>query len=126
VAAFDNQGLIFAVGVNSQFINLYDVRNFEHVGDLCLGLWRGFSFYGLSPSYVWRCRATMFGPRSKDGLLNLSISITPRGPSRHSTPFRKRRLQIGRVGCEKAMRGGTRGDTFDASAGWSPQSASPG
>ena len=31
VAAFDNQGLIFAVGVNSQYVNLYDARNFERV-----------------------------------------------------------------------------------------------
>lgn len=46
VAAFDNQGLIFAVGVNSQFINLYDVRNFERVSD---GPWPLAGLFALWP-----------------------------------------------------------------------------
>ena len=31
VAAFDPEGLIFAVGVQSEYIKLYDLRSFEKV-----------------------------------------------------------------------------------------------
>ena len=33
VAAFDPEGLIFAAGVDSEMIKLYDLRSFEKVND---------------------------------------------------------------------------------------------
>ena len=38
VASFDPEGLIFAVGVQSEQIKLYDVRSFDKVGELATSL----------------------------------------------------------------------------------------
>lgn len=35
VAAFDPEGLIFAAGINSDTIKLYDLRSFDKVGCYC-------------------------------------------------------------------------------------------
>ena len=51
VAAFDPEGLIFAAGVNSESVKLYDLRSFDKVIrcyhlTLNLGHYKSFSFSG--------------------------------------------------------------------------------
>ena len=36
VAAFDPEGLIFAAGINSESLKLYDLRSFDKVTWVCL------------------------------------------------------------------------------------------
>lgn len=57
VAAFDPEGLIFAAGVDSEMVKLYDLRSFDKV-IICLVklfiLWNMNDILGVSPSVVTR------------------------------------------------------------------------
>ena len=50
VASFDPEGLIFAVGIESKLVKLYDLRSFDKVNFVSIFITILFTFYSL---IVW-------------------------------------------------------------------------
>ena len=66
VAAFDPEGLIFAVGINSESVKLYDLRSFDK------GPFSSFKFWQLQGSHF-----ELLTKKIKSKIIILQFAIAP-------------------------------------------------